>query len=83
MDLLTIDFETYYDKKYSLKKLTTEQYVRDDKFEIIGFAMQSKEMMSLPCGTQVIWIIYDQRLIDMIGKIQLAWHTIPCLILLS
>jgi DNA polymerase len=43
MDLLTIDFETYYDKKYSLKKLTTEQYVRDDKFEIIGFAIKRND----------------------------------------
>ena len=43
MDLLTIDFETYYDKKYSLAKLTTEQYVRDEKFEIIGFAIKKND----------------------------------------
>lgn len=43
MDLLTIDFETYYDKKYSLAKITTEQYVRDDKFEIIGFAIKRND----------------------------------------
>ncbi len=24
MDIITIDFETYYDKDYSLKKMTTE-----------------------------------------------------------
>ena len=33
MKILTIDFETYYDREYSLSKLTTEEYVRDDRFE--------------------------------------------------
>lgn len=36
MDIITIDFETYYDKTFTLSKLTTEQYVRDEQFEIIG-----------------------------------------------
>ena len=29
MDIVTIDFETYYDKDFSLSKMTTEAYVRD------------------------------------------------------
>ena len=40
MNILTIDFETYYDRDYSLSKLTTEEYVRDDRFEVIGVAVQ-------------------------------------------
>ena len=36
--LITIDFETYYDSDFSLTKLSTEQYVRDKRFEVIGFA---------------------------------------------
>lgn len=36
MKLLTLDFETFYDQDYSLTKLTTEQYLRDKRFEIIG-----------------------------------------------
>tara|TARA_R110002050_G_scaffold120768_8_gene238965 strand:- start:138 stop:1961 length:1824 start_codon:yes stop_codon:yes gene_type:complete len=40
MDLITIDFETYYDKDYSLKKLTTEEYIRDPRFEVIGVAVK-------------------------------------------
>lgn len=35
MKLVTLDFETYYDKEYSLSKLTTEAYVRDPRFEVI------------------------------------------------
>mgnify|MGYP001191813418 CR=1 FL=1 len=35
MEVLTADIETYYDKEYSLTKLTTEEYVRDPRFEVI------------------------------------------------
>lgn len=40
MQFLTIDFETYYDREYSLTKLTTEEYVRDDRFEVIGVSVK-------------------------------------------
>jgi len=40
MDLITLDFETYYSKEYSLGKLTTEEYIRDPKFEVIGVAVK-------------------------------------------
>ncbi len=35
MDILTVDFETYYDKEFSLSKMTMEAYVRDPRFEVI------------------------------------------------
>ena len=38
MKIITLDFETYYDKDYSLSKITTEEYVRDPRFEVIGVA---------------------------------------------
>lgn len=37
---ITIDFETYYDKQYSLSKLTYAEYILGDKFEIIGASIQ-------------------------------------------
>ena len=40
MDLITIDFETYYDKDYSLRKITTEEYIRGDMFEVIGVGVK-------------------------------------------
>ncbi len=40
MDIVTIDFETYYDKEYSLSKITTEQYVRSPEFEVIGVGVK-------------------------------------------
>jgi len=40
MDIVTIDFETYYDRDYSLSKMTTEAYVRDPRFEVIGVSIK-------------------------------------------
>jgi len=40
MDIVTIDFETYYDREYSLSRMTTEAYVRDPRFEVIGVGVK-------------------------------------------
>ena len=39
MKILTLDFETYYDKAYSLSKITTEEYIRSDLFQVVGIAV--------------------------------------------
>lgn len=38
--LVTLDFETYYSKDYGLNKYTTEAYIRDPQFEVIGVAVK-------------------------------------------
>ena len=40
MDIVTIDMETYYDKDFSLSKMTTESYIRDPRFEVIGVGVK-------------------------------------------
>ena len=35
--MITIDFETYYSKDFSLSKMTTEEYIRSPEFQVIGF----------------------------------------------
>jgi hypothetical protein len=40
MTIITLDFETYYDKQFSLSKLTTEEYVNSDQFEVIGVGVK-------------------------------------------
>ena len=40
MQLITIDFETYYDPAFSLSKMTTEEYIRDPRFEVIGVSVK-------------------------------------------
>lgn len=43
MNIITLDFETYYDDKYMLSKMTTEAYVRDPRFEVHGVAVRWNE----------------------------------------
>jgi hypothetical protein len=40
MNILTIDFETFYSREFSLTKVTTEEYIRSPEFEVIGVAVQ-------------------------------------------
>lgn len=39
MLLIGMDFETYYDKEYSLRKMTPVEYILDPRFEVIGCAV--------------------------------------------
>ena len=39
MSFITLDFETFYSKEFSLSKLTTEEYIRHKDFEVIGVAV--------------------------------------------
>jgi len=40
MNILTIDFETFYSRAFSLSILTTEEYIRSPNFEVIGVAVK-------------------------------------------
>ena len=54
MNVITIDFETYYDRGFSLSKMTTEEYVRDSQFETIGVAVRVDDNGTEFCsGTKV------------------------------
>jgi len=46
MDIVTIDIETFYDKEFSLSKMTTEAYIRDPRFEVIGVGIKVNDY---PC----------------------------------
>lgn len=43
MKLITLDMETFYDREYSLSKISTEEYVRSSLFETIGIAIKIDE----------------------------------------
>lgn len=40
MNLITLDFETYYEQGFSLSNLTTEEYIRDERFQVIGVGVK-------------------------------------------
>ena len=40
MHILTVDFETYYDRDLGFAKQTTEEYIRDPRFEVVGVAVR-------------------------------------------
>ena len=59
MNLITIDFETYYSKEYGLKKYTTEAYIRDPQFEVIGVAVKENNQDTVwfsGCIVKTMWI---------------------------
>ena len=43
MNILTIDFETFYSREFSLTRSTTEEYVRSDLFEVIGVSVKEND----------------------------------------
>jgi len=51
-DFYTIDFECYYDQTYSLAKITTQQYIMSEKFEVIGVSIAKN-------GGDPQWHSYD------------------------
>jgi DNA polymerase len=46
MNLITLDFETYYAKGLGFRTQTTEEYVRDRRFEIIGVGVKIDDQPS-------------------------------------
>lgn len=59
MDLLVLDFETYFDELYSLKKLTTEEYVRDPRFKAHMLAYFIPGEMPHPANCTDAWLRND------------------------
>lgn len=40
MELITLDFESFYSRTFSLSKLTYDEYINDDQFEVIGVGVK-------------------------------------------
>lgn len=60
MKLITLDFETYYDQQYSLSKLTTEEYIRDPRFEPLIVGVKVDDQLPLfQSGRTNIQVLLD------------------------
>ena len=70
MNLITLDFETYYDVGFSLSGLTTEEYIRHERFQVIGVSIKINEGESY-------WYTGDQ-VKEEINKIDWADSVLLC-----
>ena len=66
MDLITLDFETYYSNEFTLSKLTTEEYIRHRDFETImcGFKINNSKTFWVDgpdVGAQLAKLRLDQN----------------------
>ena len=68
MQLMVIDFESFYSKSYSLSKLTTEEYINGDEFEVIGLSIKLGE-------AETTWHTGDREYLTSILK-SLFWDNI-------
>ncbi len=53
LTLVGLDFETYYDDDYTLKKLSTSEYVRDPRFETLSVAMEIDGVPTVHFGDDI------------------------------
>ena len=62
MNIITIDFETAYGGDLGFAKQTTEEYIRDSRFEVIGAAVQVND------GEPVWFSGTHQKMLDFLNK---------------
>jgi hypothetical protein len=60
MKCVVLDFETYYDEQYSLSRMTTAEYIRDPRFEVIGYF---DKKIYLEKNTAKAYLIHGRRLV--------------------
>lgn len=70
---VALDFETYYDQEYSLRRMTTAEYIRDARFEPIGFGLS---MGGLPASWFSGSVEYLSQVLARIpwGRVELVAH---------
>jgi hypothetical protein len=82
VNIITLDFETYFDDEYTLSKMTTEAYVRDPRFEAHGCAIWDHSLGGSPAWFDEYTdrdigasLSYQLRAIDWANTAVLCHHT--------
>lgn len=52
MQIVTIDFETYYDKEFSLSKMQTDEYIMDSRYQTIMVCVRSNGVSKVFAGSE-------------------------------
>lgn len=68
--IITVDFETYYDKDFTLRKLSTSEYIRDSRFKV--------HMAGIKIGTGPVKVYSGEKLALFFKNIDWACHDILC-----
>ena len=68
--LVTLDFETYYDADYTLRKLSTSEYIRDARFKA--------QMVGIKIGNHTTRIVPAARIRMALSAIPWSTHSLLC-----
>lgn len=68
--LVSLDFETYYDADYTLSKLSTSEYVRDERFEA--------SMVGIKIGRKKTKVVPHNKIKEELAKINWKTHSVLC-----
>ena len=66
--LVTLDFETYYDQDYTLKKLSTSEYIRDPRFKA--------QMVGIKIGRKPVKVYTGARIKTALQAINWTTHSL-------
>ena len=53
MNIIVLDFETFFSDDYTLSKMTTEAYVRDQRFEAMGVGVKTPTYTIFASGADI------------------------------
>lgn len=68
--LVSLDFETYYDTDYTLSKLSTSEYVRDERFEA--------SMVGIKIGNKKTKVVPHSKIAAELAAINWETHSVLC-----
>jgi hypothetical protein len=68
--LVSLDFETRYDADYTLKKLSTSEYIRDPRFEAL--------MVGIKIGRKATKVVPGPKIRAELAKINWTTHSLLC-----